>query len=168
MSKNILDEVSAWAELERFAAAVGVEMDDRAHPDYRPEPSDSDDEESKPSDYSTLLKALRRGWVTIGEDSSLSYTWVRVPAGLQDTLTISPLDDSFPYGRAMRALSTSVVVTHKGRRKSDGETVEEDKLGRLDAFLEIASKSKRGSLLNIRHKRDRDIATAISAFMVSE
>lgn len=168
MSKYIMDMESAWAELERFADHAGVEMDERAHPCHKREPSEEDDDadaESEVADYSTLLQAIRKGEVTVTESGELQYAW-RQPFGAGESLILNP--NGWPYGRAMRALATTVTVIQKGRKKRDAEVEKRDTLGQGDAFLEILARMKQGSLMDITHKRDRDIATKLTVFMVSE
>jgi hypothetical protein len=170
MSENIVDEGIAWQELSRFAAIAGVEMDERAHYKWKPEKSeDTEDEpkaESDVADYSTLIKAIRRGHITVEENGALTYTWMR-KIGDDPSMVLNPDKGpkGWPYGRAMRALSSTMTKTRKVKKV---EIVEEDKLGRLDAFVEILAGESVGSMLHITHKRDRDIVTSIASFMISE
>ena len=172
MSKMVLDAISAWHELGRFAEVAGVEMDERSHPDYDAAKDDTDEEakadkESEEVDYDTLIKALRRGQLSVGDGGVLVLTWLKPPISDRPTMTLDPND--YAYGQASMALGSipNPPAVSKAAKKR-ARTVEYDNnLRKMHRFIEILACENPGTLERSKDKRDTDLITAIASFLIS-
>jgi hypothetical protein len=181
-----LDASSAWLEMSRWAAACGVELDCRAHPEYS-EDDDTDEEKAladKPdadgdpvgegdvSDYSDIMRSIRSGHVMIGEGGSMTINWIKPPHGESNPIMILDPDlngEGWPYSAATRALHTVPIAPAVSKRARKREAVQEDdQLGRMDRFLEVLGEQERGTMLKLRHMLDRDLVTSLSKFILLE
>ena len=171
MRKNVLDALTAWHELARFAEVAGVELDERAHPDYDPkdEPEGEPEDESDVTDYSDLIQALRTGHADVGENGAFRIYWAKPPHKDRLSMSLDPEGgDGWPYGQATRALHTvpAPPAVSKAARKRTPSAQEDDKLGRMDRFLEILSGESPGTMIQLRNRRDRDLISALGGFVL--
>ena len=153
-----LDAVSAWGELMRFADASGVELDERAEPGYEApkEPTD----ESDVSDYSVVLKAIQTGYISISSTSVLTIHWRR-PLNESDAFKLDP--NTWPYGRALRAMETAPVS--KAAQERQGE---EGGIAKLHRFIETLGGKPLGALNDLGHKSDCMIVLRVGNIIASE
>lgn len=172
MTPSVLDEVSAWGELARFAEVAGIELDERAHPDYKPSDDDeAADDESEVSDYRELIRALRAGHLSVEDNGALVLRWKKPPHKDRPTLTLDPEGgDGWAYGQATRALHTvpAPIAVSKAARRRMPSAQEEDRLGRMDRFLEILGDEAPGTMIRLCNRLDRDLVTDLTKFILLE
>lgn len=166
-----LDAVTAWLELARFAEDAGVELDERAHPDWRPgeegetEPSHGEGE-SEISDYRDLMRALQSGHMDLDEQGVLTIHWKRPPSKDKPNLKLDP--NTWPYSRALSDMhkSTPPPVSAAARKRTPVQG--EDRLAQLDHMLETLAGERPGLLMGLGHRHDRDLAVCLTKFIVAE
>ena len=186
MKTEKLDGATAWLELARFASVCGVELDERAHPEYKP-PDDTDEEkeraekldedaepvgENKVSNYDTIMDAIRSGHVTVSEGGALTIYWIKPPWKAELFMELDPEADDgngWPYSEATRALHMVPIappVSTRARKRTPDR--EDDQLGRMDRFLEVLSGQKKGTMLKLNHRKDRDLVSSLTQFILLE
>lgn len=173
-----LDTLSAWAELARFAAVADLELDERSHPDYDSKTDDTAEElkaeeESEPSDYKELFRALESGHITIAENGALTVNWRKPPHKGKATMVLDPDQDGdgWNYSKAIRALHSVPIapaVSKAARKRMGSAQEEDDRLGRMDRFLEILGDEPKDTMIELRNRRDREIVTTLSNFILLE
>lgn len=180
-----LDGASAWAMLAIFAVAAGVELDQRAHPDYKFEEDDTEEEdkraknhgESDVSDYTEIMAGLQAKRITVSAEGAMTVHWVKPPKGAGDTMVLDPElpgkdgeDDGWAYSEAiciMHTVPVAPAVSKRARaRQSAGPG--DDKIGRLYKFLEILAELPKGILRKLKHRTDTDLATSLAQFIMLE
>ena len=173
-----LDTLSAWAELARFAAVADLELDERAHPNYDSKTDDTAEElkaesESEPSDYGDLFRALESGHVTIEENGALTVHWRKPPHKGKPTMVLDPDQDGdgWNYSRGIRSLHSVPIappVSKAARKRMGNAQEEDDRLGRMDRFLEILGDQPPNTMIELRNRRDRELVTTLSNFILLE
>lgn len=167
-----LDPATAWHELARFAELADVELDERAHPDWKP---DEEGEEELPengesdiSDYRDLLRAFQSGHMDLDEQGVLTVHWKKPPSEKKPDFVLNPND--WPYSRALSAMHKvpEPPAVSKAARKRTPASSGDDKIGRLDRMLETLAGEPLGTLKQLNRRRDRDLANALTNFIVSE
>lgn len=156
MADPIMDKVSAWAELERFADAAGVALDERGHPDE--DPLDDPDTESDVEDYPALIKAIRYGRIEIDDNGKLTVCWRRGPA--EGSLVLDPA--KWRYAMALRAMSKTRVQGKRGKNKSP-ET--EDNLKKLFVFLGCLGDKTEEYFWSLDDKLDAELALRLAGLI---
>jgi hypothetical protein len=155
MSKYKMDLVSAWAELDRFADAAGVELDERAGPEFEGEIKDT---ESEVADYHPLLTALRRGDLEVDDLGGANVKFVR-PTGDVNCMALNP--ETWAYGHATKAMAAN----NPAKKKKEGDA---SRFERMNSFLETLSGTPRGTIQSLGHKRDVNLMVHLAAFLLSE
>ncbi len=148
-----MDRVSAWGELNRFAVAAEIELDERAHPDFKGEVGEG---ESEVSSYDTLLEALECGHMVVSDEGNLTVKWRKPPREGETTMTFKP--DAWPYGYAIRAYSSTT-----NRKKG-----EQDSLGNLHRYMETLARVNPSTLINLTKRSDVMLASVLGTFLISE
>lgn len=155
-----MDEGSAWAELDRFAASAGVALDERGRPGETDLPEEPDTE-TDVEDYAAIITAIRRDHLRISNDGAATIMWEREPKDA----AVFKLDPDLPwhYGKALQSVHSTVQAPTK--RNKSGPPPRSNELGKFNGFLEILAAVPKGSLSDLRSKRDQDLIVALGVFL---
>lgn len=164
MTQQKMDKVSAWAELERFAGAAGIHLDERAHPSWQPRPLR--DDESEISDYDSLLAAIQDGRLEIDDIGGAKIVWRSGQPNGSDGLVLDPT--KWNFSSAMIAFSGSVTspAGRNGQAASGADSG--NRICKLYLFLETLSDTPPGTLQNVRHRLDCQLILHLAQFLLSE
>lgn len=168
---QVLDELSAWAELERFAAVADIELDERARPDdpeaeVAPEAEPADeDEESEVADYSDLIAGLQSGQLKVSSTGSLELHWRKSPRKNWPVMTFDP--ETWKYTRAIRALAMKPQVppVSAAARARAVKLPESEQISKLDRALEILAGEPADTLIEVNNRKDRALLNVVGTLI---
>ncbi len=161
MNKEVMDDESAWMELERFAEPAGLALDERAQPGAEKE---AGEDESEVSDYSDILRSLREGRAVVDTDGVLTFKWRKAPMEGRGELKLDP--NNWHYGSALVNMEGAAAVSKAAKQRQGGSS--NGNVAKLYRFLELLSGESPGTMQRLTHKRDCMLALQIGNFLLSE
>ena len=160
-----MDKLSAHGELQRFAVAADVCLDDRAHPEW--ERRELRDDESEISNYDLILEAIMRGHLVIDENGGAEILWVKPPTPEEKTLKLDP--GNWPYSLAMLGFSGAQLNAQRSQAHERATGADNGcHMARAYMFLEVLAEIPGGTIAQLRNRRDCQLAIMLSKFIVSE